>query len=134
MKILTYDSGYVDLEAPIQMTEEQREKFIEFFKKTFPGNVETYEKKEKTKNLGERDVDQKKWTVDNLELLLSPSSNSDLAAKMDRTEMGVKMQRGHFVPGFLVWLKKKGYSLPANKKLIKEYMNEKEVEYENINR
>jgi len=134
MKILTYESGYVDLEAPIQMTEEQREKFIEFFKKTFPGNVETYEKKEKTKNLGERDVDQKKWTVDNLELLLSPSSNSDLAAKMDRTEMGVKMQRGHFVPGFLVWLKKKGYSLPANKKLIKEYMNEKEVEYENINR
>lgn len=134
MKILMYKSGDVDLEVPIRMTEEQREKLIEFLKKMFPGNVEIYAKEEKTKKFGEREVDPKKWTIDDCTLLLSPNSNSDLAAKMDRTEMSVKMQRGHFVPEFLVWLKKKGYSLPADKNLLKEYMREKGAGYENTDR
>lgn len=40
MKILVYDTGHVDLEAPIHMTDRQREEFIEFFKKFFQNDVE----------------------------------------------------------------------------------------------
>lgn len=124
MKILVYDSGYIDIEAPIYMSDEQREKFIEFFEKMFPNDVEVVEKEEKSKEFGEREINLKAWTIDEYELLLSPNSNEDLAFKMDRTEMSVKMQRGYFVPTFLAWLKKKGYSKP-NKNLIKEFLKER---------
>lgn len=127
MKIWVYKSGLVDLEAPIQMKEDQREKFVEFFKKMFPNDIEVHYREEKTKKFGTKEVEQKKWIIDEYALLLTPNDNSNLAARMGRTEMSVRMQRGHFVSDFLVWLKKKGYSLPVDKTLIKEYMEEKEA-------
>ena len=129
MKILVYKSGYVDLDSPVHMTETQRKKFIEFFRSMFPGNVEVYDIKEKTKNYHSREIIQKKWTIEEYELLLGPDSNLELSEKLGRTEMSVKMQRGSFVPEFFAWLKKKGYSQSSiNKKLIEKYLEEKEGE------
>lgn len=56
------------------------------------------------------------------------------ARKMGRTEMGVRMQRGHFVPEFMVWLRKKGYAYSVDKALIKEYLSEEGAKNENIGR
>ena len=124
MKILIKD-GYVDFEAPIQMTDYQREKFIKFMKKMFPSDFKTREVSEKSKEMGEREASPKKWTINEYSLLLSPKSNKELAKKLGRTEMSVKMERGHFVPEFMVWAKKKGYALSEDKKIIQEFLDKK---------
>lgn len=126
MRILIKDE-YLDFEAPIQMTEEQREKFIRFMKNLF-GNIKVVNVIEKTKEMGDRKVDPKKWTPEELSLLLTPINNRDLTTKLKRTEMSVKMKRGSFVPEFLVWAKKKGYSLPVKIEVIKEFLDEREKE------
>lgn len=133
MKILIHKSGYIDLEAPIQMTEEQQEKFREFFKKMFSDNIEICQREEMTKKFRAREVHQKKWTIDEYALLLTPHTNADLATKMNRTEMGIIMRRGDFVFNFYAWMQKKGY-LKYSKALIKEYVEEKGIEYEDTDR
>ena len=124
MKILVNRQGYVDLEAPIWMTEKNKKKFIDFFKDLFDKEMVVEEVEEKAKEMGEREVTIKKWVVEDYSLLLGPKTNSELANEMERTEMSVKMQRGHFVPEFLVWLKKKGYAFTKDKKIIKEFLEE----------
>ena len=52
MRILTKDN-HVDFEAPIQMTEDQRKKFISFMKGLFD-NIDVENVEEKYKEMGER--------------------------------------------------------------------------------
>ena len=122
MKILTKDQ-YVDFEAPIQMTDEQRKQFVSFMKSEFE-DLETEEVEEKTKEMGEREITSKHWSTKELSLLLSPEGNNELAAKTDRSVMSIKMMRGHFVPEFMVWARKKGYSLPVKLEVIEEFLKE----------
>ncbi|MFH1828720.1 MAG: hypothetical protein ABH824_05680 [Nanoarchaeota archaeon] len=124
MIILTKDE-FVDFEAPIQMTEDQREKFISFMKELF-GKVETEMVEEKSKEMGEREVTAKKWTSEELALLLSPASNEELATKTERSVMSIKMERGHFVPEFMGWAKRKGYSLPVKLEVIEEFLKRRD--------
>ena len=122
MRIFT-KNGYVDFEAPIQMTEEQKNKFLSFMKKEFI-DIETTDVEEKTKEMGDRTITGKKWTPDECSLLLSPETNAELSAKTERSIMSIKMMRGHFVPEFMVWAKKKSYSLPVKLDVIKEFLKE----------
>jgi hypothetical protein len=124
VRILVNVEGYVDFEAPVQMTDEQGEKFISFLKGIFP-DLKTREVKEKTKSVGGREFSPKKWSVDECYLLLSPDFNAVLGDKMSRSEMSVRMERGHFVPEFLCWAKKKGYSFPVSKKVVQEFIEER---------
>lgn len=124
MRIFVKDE-YVDFEAPIQMTEEQRKKFVLFLKEEF-ADLEIQENvNEKTKEMGEREVTTKKWTAEELSLLMSPASNEELAAETERSVMSIKMERGHFVPEFMVWAKRKGYSLPVKIEAIKEFLEQR---------
>lgn len=125
MKILIYESGHVDLEAPINMAQYQFDVFTKFFEDNFD-NVDYIDKIEATKKAGTGEGDHKDWTLEDYLALLEPIDNLSLATKMDRTEMGVRMKRGQFVFDFLAWMKKKGYSLPVNKAIIKEFFGEKE--------
>jgi|TARA_Y100000310_G_C20683511_1_gene817542 hypothetical protein len=122
MRILTKDQ-YVDFEAPIQMTGEQEKKFLAFMKEEFI-DVETEEVEEKSKEMGERTITSKDWTPDEFSLLLSPETNEELSAKTDRSIMSIKMMRGHFVPEFMVWARKKGYSLPVKMEVIEKFLKE----------
>ena len=123
MKILLHSSGHVDLEAPINMTQEQSDIFKNFFEERFPG-IEFIDRTEKDRNAGAHNVNPKKWTLDEYLLLLGPLSNSEIAAKLGRTDMSIKMMRGQFVPDFFTWMKKKGYSLPVETKVISNYFIE----------
>lgn len=116
-------NGYVDFEAPIQMTETQREKFISFMRENFD-DVEVEQVEEKYKEMGERKSTSKEWTPDEFLLLLTPKSNEDVSAMTDRSMMSIKMMRGHFVADFMVWAKKKGYSLPVGVEVIEDYLKE----------
>lgn len=126
MKILLYKSGHIDLEAPINITEDQFDLFAKFFEDNFP-NMDFIEKREATKKTGTSEGEHKDWTLEDYLMLLEPSDNSSLAAKMDRTEMGIRMKRGQFVFDFLAWMKRKGYSLPVNKAIVKEFFGEQEA-------
>lgn len=121
--IILVKGNYIDFEAPIQMTDEQKKKFIEFMNKEFE-NVETEKVEEKTKDMGEREITTKKWENHELFLLLSPKSNEELANKTKRSIMSIKMMRGQFVPEFMVWAKKKDYSLPVRLETIEEFLKE----------
>ena len=68
----------------------------------------------------------KKWTSEELSLLMSTISNEELAAKTERSVMSIKMMRGHFVPEFMVWAKRKGYSLPVKIEVIKEFLKQRD--------
>jgi hypothetical protein len=126
MRVLVSKNDYVDLGDPIDVTEEQKEKFVVVLKSIFRDNFKVISVIEKEKNVGERESHQKRWIAEDLKLLLGSETNDELAAKMDRSTMSVSMQRGHFVPAFMVWLKKNGYALTQDEKLIKQFLKEQE--------
>lgn len=114
---------HVDFEAPIQMTEIQLEKFINFFKNIFKDIeiIEVVEADRWPPGSGEHI----RWTVDDYLALLKPGDNIEVASEIGRSEMSIRMQRGSFVPEFLSWMNKKGYSVPYTREMIEEYLEEK---------
>ena len=118
LKIIYYDSGLVDLEAPIAMTKDQREKFIEFFEKTLE-NISIRRVEEPRKKMGSRESTMRSWTIEERAQLLSPASNEELASSLKRTKMAIVMQRGGFVPNFVSWCKKNKHELPEGNDLLK---------------
>ncbi len=124
MKIFV-KGDYLDFEAPISMTEQQKEHFISFMKTEF-GNIKvknivepvrTFNKKEPTKNI--------KWGVDEHLILFSEKSNEELSIELGISEMAIRMKRGDFIPAFYTWAKKRNYSNKINKKMIAEYFEDK---------
>ena len=126
MVLVLFDAeGYVDFEAPVQMNDNQRRKFISFTKGMFP-DVEVVEGViEKTKEWGEREPTPKKWDVNELLRLFGPEGNKRLARELDREEMGVIMKRGQFVNELTMWAKRKGYAFPPTKGMIEEFLSER---------
>lgn len=127
MRILVNNEEYVDLEAPINMSDRQIEKFVSFMKSSFSG-IETLEVKEPVKEFAIGTGDKKDWNnVDELSLLLGPDDNDTIASKTGRNEMSVRMKRGDFVKEFMAWAKKKGYAYSprsVEKKVVKEFLQE----------
>jgi hypothetical protein len=125
MKIFISET-HVDLEAPIQMTEDQRQKLLLFLKNRF-NFIEIKDVKEVDRappGAGQH----RNWTVDDYMALLKPNDNVEIAVELDRSEMSIRMQRGNFVADFLSWMKKKNYSIPYTREMIEEYSIEKEYQ------
>lgn len=114
---------HVDLEAPIQMTDEQYEKFHKFFNDMFKDVEieEVIEAERSPPGHGERI----RWAVDDYLVLLKPGDNIEIANEIGRSDMSIRMQRGSFVPDFLSWMNKNGYSEPYTREMIEEYLEEK---------
>jgi len=126
MIITISDDDYIDFEAPAHMTEKQRNIFIESLGKMIPRGIGVVNIEEPPVYVGEREAKMKKWEADEYYLLLMPTEdNNDLAKKMGRSEMSVRMQRGEFVSAFLVWAKRKGYKLPVSRKMVTEFLQER---------
>ncbi len=119
--------NHVDLEGPIQMQEDQLEKFINFLKYLLDQKIEIQKVKEKERFGMHSEKKQKKWTFDELFMLLDPNlDNLDLTKKLDRSSMSVSMERSGFVTSFISWAKSKGYnSTKITKTLVEEFMKEK---------
>jgi hypothetical protein len=125
MKIFA-SKTHIDLEAPIQMTKMQQEKFIEFLQKMFPDISVVYDFLEASKTMPD-DMERTHiaWTIDDYLTLLEPKSNEDIEEKLGRTEMSVKMKRGAFVPDFYSWMSSKGYTPPMTKEIVEEFLKER---------
>ena len=120
--------NYVDLSAPIFVEEDQLDKIVNFLKDLTGEEIEIQETLEKDRfaNVGERHP--RKWTGEELILLLDTQiSESELVAKLKRSEMSVLMQRAQFVPEFVSWAKSKGYDASKiSKTIIEKYLEEKD--------
>jgi len=120
---LIYRNGFIDLEAPVYMSKIQREKFISFMQEIF-NDVEVVEKKEVSRR-GPHGGEQRKWTVDDIAILLGEGSIKEKAKKLNRSEMGIIMTSGSVIPKLAKWMKERGYtSFPPSKKVIREFMKE----------
>tara|TARA_Y100000310_G_scaffold343193_1_gene449731 strand:+ start:2085 stop:2483 length:399 start_codon:yes stop_codon:yes gene_type:complete len=119
------NENYIDFEAPIQMDEDQFNKFIDFMKDLLEGNVEVNNIPEKHKEIGDVQRESRNWTSEEFFLLLSPLSNEELQKKLNRSNMSVVMMRGNFVPEFMSWARKKGYdSERITETVVKQFMEE----------
>jgi hypothetical protein len=122
MKLIVKNQS-IDFEAPVYMSEDQRDKFIDFIKKTFE-NVEVREVQEESRP-GPHGGTPRKWTAEDIAVLLEGSSIKKKAEKLDRSEMSVIMRTGSIVPEITKWMKKKGcVEYPPAKEIIEEFMKE----------
>ena len=125
MKIYT-SKTHLDLEVPINMTDIQQEKFIEFMEKICPEidvtNVREMSKKKPV--IGPKEPPNK-WTVDDYFAILGAESNFELGNELGRTEMSVKMKRGNFVLDLYSWINSMGYIAPITKEMVEEFLNER---------
>lgn len=128
MKVLRDGNGKVDLDAPVDATDEQKNKFIEFFRENFD-EVEVEEVKEPDMEGGGGESNQKSWTVEDRKVLLQTNSNEEAAEKLDRSKMSVQMKRGSFQPEFLRWAKEQNYAKPIEnltEDMIEDFLEEED--------
>lgn len=130
MKILVGNKGCVDFDAPISMTEEQREKFVTFMKYMFAVVEEGYIEEHRTDRIGNKFFMGRRWSRAEYTLLfqIDSESNYELAKMLGRTEMSIHIRRGLFIPIFLSWLREKNVDLLTADvaALVKKFMKERE--------
>jgi len=136
MKILIGDKGNVDFDEPIKLSPEQFDKFVKLMSKLFAiVEVEESNKPRKAR-LGERIRFNRRWTEEELKLLLEIEDNKTVAEKLGRTWMSINIKRGEWIPAFMKWAEDKGYDIIDEiargniKKYIIEFMEEREREKE----
>ncbi|ABE53173.1 Hypothetical protein Mbur_2319 [Methanococcoides burtonii DSM 6242] len=119
-------NNYIDFEAPIHMTEDQREKFIDFMQINY-SDIGVREVEEVSKRMGSVSRQMIEWTADDYFALLKADSNEELSRETGRTNMSIIMKRGSFIPEFYSWINLKGYSAPITKKMVNEYLMERGI-------
>ena len=111
MKIIVNNDDKVDLNAPIHMTEDQKERFVDFFRENFYDDVETIEVHEPIVDVDKSDVEIKKWTPSHIHTLLNTDDNHEAAQKLDRKDWSVAMARAKYEPKIMKWAKERGYAV-----------------------
>lgn len=82
--------------------------------------------REKGGNTHSTNHEPKSWTVDECCALFGPDTTKQLARKLKRSDKSVRIHRGEFVPGYVAWLKEKGYVYNVNRMLVKQFLMELE--------
>lgn len=129
MKILVGDKNNIDFDAPVPMTKEQQDSFIELMKSIFDPDVVKIVKTNgfRVDRIGAH-LFQREWTTGELVKLLDVHSDTnDVSEKLGRTWMSVVIKRGEVIPDLIKWTNGKGYDLAKGdiKKIIEEYLQEK---------
>ena len=127
MKILIGDNGNVDFDGPIEATDDQIDKTINFFKNNFRQDVVEIDDLGgfRTERIGEK-LFQKEWIVSEYAALLDfDKDTEEIADELGRTWMSVDIQRGQWIPRFITWMEINNRNLFAGdmKKLVQEYLN-----------
>jgi len=132
-KILVGDKGNVDFDGPIEMTNKEREKFIDLLKTLFTPSV--IEEQEVTTfrdwRMNEDRVQYpRSWTAEEYEVLLRTYSIDEAIDKLGRSGMAIIVQDGLWRPEFFSWCHEKGKNpIEGNIiQVIKEFMKEKDHE------
>ena len=127
MKIFVGDNGNIDFDGPIEATDEQIEKIINFFKSLYrPEVVEVDTESDfRSERIGEK-LFQKVWSVAEYAALLDLDKDTEeLSEELGRTWMSVDIQRGQWIPRFQIWAKRndKNFVKGDIKKIVKEFID-----------
>jgi len=124
MRILYNKSGLVDFEAPIFLSQENKEKFISGMKDIFRSELEICSIIEKDKEMGEIDRHPRKFSPqDYIDLLTSSLENEDVAKKFNKTEFAIQMKRGIILPKFQKFCENHSIKMPSHDN-IKKFLEE----------
>lgn len=132
------DGINIDFDAPVKMSDKQKNDFLNFFKSIFEPSVidERHLKDINRDRLGNpyRKSWPRTWTAEEYAVLLQIDSkdNAQVAKELGRTEMCILRQRVKFMHPFEEYVHKKNVSLVSTtpeevKKLIADFMNEEEM-------
>ncbi len=124
MKICVYEGKYVDFEAPICMYEDQLQTLIQFFEQVYGKANAEVKPAEDAGREGMSHGGARTWSVKDLARLLGPESNAQLANKLQRTPMAVRLKRGDFAPDFIAWARKKKLTR-YDERAIRKYLEER---------
>ncbi len=127
-RILVGHRGGVDFGSPVQMTDAQRAKFIDFLNHMFAVvDVEPVDEF-RTERLGAK-IFQRAWTADELRYLLDFEDTETVCEQLGRSWMSIDLMRGHFIPELLEWAERAGYNVARDdtKRLIEEFLKEKKL-------
>ncbi|MFH0714497.1 MAG: hypothetical protein V1847_01645 [Candidatus Diapherotrites archaeon] len=123
MKILIGEKGEVDFDAPVNMSKEQFDRFVEFFK-DLNFEVEVEKRVDVEKVQGERERNPKKWTLDDYLVLITPMPLEEKKKKLGRSSMGIWMKMAEIIPKFSSWALEKGVKPPYSPTTIDRFLNE----------
>lgn len=129
MKILLGDKNNIDFDAPVPMTKQQQDSFIELMQSLFDPDVIKIVKTNEFRvdRIGDH-LFQREWTAGEIAKLLDVHSDTnEVSEKLGRTWMSVVIKRGEVLPDLLKWTADKGYDLANSdiKKIIEEYLQER---------
>ena len=132
-KIIVGDKRNVDFDGPIEMTDEEREKFIKFLKSLFAPSIVQEEKVNHFRDWrigGDRVQYPRVWAAEEYEVLLGSHSINEAIDKLGRSGMAIIVQGGIWRPEFFSWCHKKGKNPFEGEiiQIIKEFMKEKHDE------
>lgn len=123
--IIQRENEFVDLEAPIDLTEEQREELVEFLEGY---GVEVKEVKELSKKMNEKEGSTRTWTVDERLLLFTDMTIEEIAKKIDRSDVSVGMQQEQFCYDYEEYAHKKGKTGIPTAEEIEEYLAQRKTQ------
>lgn len=128
--ILEGSKGKIDFEAPVEMTDQQYQDFIELLETIFVEEAvqERTMEETRTDRLGDKHF-AREWTAPEASLLYELEDTRAIANKLGRSWMSVDIKRGHFLPPFLDWVAENEHDLMRDdiKNLVEEYMEDKEL-------
>lgn len=128
--ILDGSKGKIDFEAPVEMTDQQYEDFIELLEDIFSEEAVAERTMEETRTdrLGDKHF-SREWRAEEASLLYELGDTREIAEKLGRSWMSVDIKRGHFLPPFLDWVEDNDHDLMRDdiKELVEEYMEDKEL-------
>ena len=129
MKILIGDRGGVDFDAPIKVSDKQKNEIIKFLKDMFKVIIVEETDYFRTERMGEKFF-MREWTSEEYAVLLEIEDTDKVAEMLGRSWMSVNIKRGDFIPDFLTWTQRKGKDILKDdmKKLVEEFMKEKKNE------
>jgi hypothetical protein len=132
MSVTIFDGskGKIDFKAPVEMTDQQYEDFIELLEDIFSKEAVAERTMEETRTdrLGDKHF-AREWRSEEASLLYELGDTREIAEKLGRSWMSVDIKRGHFLPPFLDWAKDNNHNLMRDdiKELVEEYMEDKEL-------
>lgn len=126
MKILLGDRGRVDFSAPVSMSENQRDRFMDLLKELFSFVEIESPYEDRTERLGDGVLSEKWSNTEKIFLIESAGSTEAISDKLGRSWLSVYNKRGPLVANYLTWLTRKGKKLDDYKKkdLIEEFLRE----------
>ena len=128
MKLLIGDKGRIDFSSPLEVTEEQKNTFIDFLKTLFEPSI-VLEKEiiqERDKRLGDLKVFQSTWDAEEEAFLLNSTKKNtlELSNALGRSWMSVDIRFGGLIADFNLWKQKNNELDNLNiSELIKKFLD-----------